>query len=201
MERIQIAVSLHIVSFVAFRILPSADAGQPLERLITDHPEHPEHGDTAPPRVPRDVSARRHGVDVRRRPLSARDDRFREFTKHGVASRECVEGYLDRVWESFRLALCNYSNCLHIQLLDGRAHPPSRRASSTTTTTIESIRRSKRFRFSCHRERRGLTHSHSRVYGGLGVSGASTIRLVRFERRLNQSLLLDFVFRRAVRKK
>lgn len=98
MERIQIAVSLHIVSFVAFRILPSADAGQPLERLITDHPEHPEHGDTAPPRVPRDVSARRHGVDVRRRPLSARDDRFREFTKHGWSRGARVsEPYPDRV--------------------------------------------------------------------------------------------------------
>jgi len=63
-----------------------SEARDPRERGITDHPKQPEHGDAAPPRGPSRVSHRRHRVHVRRRPLRARDDLFRDLSEH--ASRD-----------------------------------------------------------------------------------------------------------------
>ena len=63
-----------------------SEARDPLKRGITDHPKQPEHGHPAPPRGASRVSHRRHRVHVRRRPLRARDDLFRDLSEH--ASRD-----------------------------------------------------------------------------------------------------------------
>ncbi len=60
-----------------------SEARDPLKRGITDHPKQPEHGHAAPPRGASRVSHRRHRVHVRRRPLRARDDLFRDLSEHG----------------------------------------------------------------------------------------------------------------------
>ena len=60
-----------------------SEARDPLKRGITDHPKQPEHGHPAPPRGASRVSHRRHRVHVRRRPLRARDDLFRDLSEHG----------------------------------------------------------------------------------------------------------------------
>ena len=60
-----------------------SEVRDPLKRGITDHPKQPEHGHPAPPRGASRVSHRRHRVHVRRRPLRARDDLFRDLSEHG----------------------------------------------------------------------------------------------------------------------
>ena len=108
-----------------------SEARDPLKRGITDHPKQPEHGHAAPPRGASRVSHRRHRVHVRRRPLRARDDLFRDLSEHGDSHE--TRARVVTVEDRDRSSVPKVDVCPELELELERA----RKGFATTSSVVE----------------------------------------------------------------